>query len=92
MNGSNDDFVEIYPDALSPAVCAALIQRFEASGSATRGATGGGVDTTVKNSWDITISGQPQWADAEGLLNAAMLEGLKRYLRRYPYTVLAPLC
>jgi len=91
MNGSSDDFVEIYPDALNPAACAALIQRFEASGSATRGATGGGVDTTVKNSWDITISAQPQWADAERLLNMTMLEGLKRYLRKYPYTVLAPL-
>jgi hypothetical protein len=91
MNDSSDDFVEIYPDALNAAACAALIGRFESSGGAVRGATGGGVDTTVKNSWDITISTQPQWADAEGALNAAMLEGLKRYLRRYPYTVLGPL-
>ena len=91
MNGNDDDFIEIYADALDPAACAALIERFEASGSASRGATGGGVDTTVKNSWDITISTQPQWADAERLLNAAMLEGLKHYLRKYPYTVLGPL-
>jgi hypothetical protein len=57
MNG-NDHFIEICADALAPGACAALIDRFEASGSATRGATGGGVDTTAKNSWDITISKQ----------------------------------
>src|SRR4029079_17332003 len=71
--------------------CAALIRQFDASGAAVRGRTGGGVDTAVKDSWDITISGKAEWADAERALNLAMLEGLKRYLRKYPYTVLAPL-
>jgi hypothetical protein len=85
------DFIEVYPDALDAAACRQLIERFEASGAATRGATGGGIDLTLKDSWDIHISGHPQWADAERALNAAMLSGLMRYLRRYPYTVLAPL-
>jgi len=85
------DFIEVYEAALDRATCAALIERFEASGAATRGRTGGGVDTAVKNSWDITISNKPQWADVEGLLNQAMFAGLKSYLRKYPYAVLGPL-
>ena len=86
-----DDFIECYEEALPAGACAALIERFEASGAATRGRTGGGVNTTVKDSWDISLNGQPQWADAERLLNITMLEGLKRYLRKYPYTILGPL-
>ena len=85
----SDDFIEVYDGALDAATCTKLIARFEASGEATRGATGGGVDTELKNSWDIRLSGT-QWADAERALNAAMMSGLIRYLRRYPYTVLAP--
>ena len=85
------DFIEVYPGALDAAACAALIRRFEASGEATRGATGGGVDVALKDSWDIRISGRPAWSDGENALNAAMMSGLLRYLRKYPYTVLAPL-
>jgi hypothetical protein len=87
----SDDFIEVYAEALSPMLCQALIQRFESSGEATRGATGGGVDVALKDSWDIRISGKSQWADAERALNGAMMSGLMRYLRRYPYTLLAPL-
>lgn len=84
------DFIEIYDNALDPASCARLIERFETSGEAGRGETGGGVDMRYKNSWDITITGKPQWADAERMLNAVMLTCLLRYLRKYAYTVLAP--
>jgi hypothetical protein len=88
---NDEDFIELYDGALDPATCATLIRRFDASGEATRGATGGGVDLTLKDSWDIRISSRPQWADAERALNAAMMSGLVRYLRKYPYTLLAPL-
>jgi hypothetical protein len=86
-----EDFIEVYDGALDPATCTTLIRRFDASGEATRGATGGGVDVTLKDSWDIRISSRPHWADAERALNAAMMSGLMRYLRKYPYTLLAPL-
>ena len=91
MTDAAADFIEVYENALDAASCAALIRRFEASNGATRGETGGGVDTTVKNSWDITITGQAAWADAEHALNGAMLRALLRYLRRYPYAILGPL-
>ena len=41
------DFIEVYDNALSPASCRALIDRFEQSGQAQRGATGGGVDVSL---------------------------------------------
>ena len=88
---SAGDFIEVYERALDAAVCAALVRRFDASGEAVRGATGGGVDLKLKDSWDIHISGRSQWAATERALNAAMMMGLMRYLRSYPYTVLAPL-
>jgi hypothetical protein len=84
------DFIEVYPATLSAAQCAGLIERFEASGEATRGVAGGGVDTRYKNSWDITISGRPPWADAVQLLNDVMFGCLLRYIRRYAYAVLGP--
>ncbi|HST27951.1 MAG TPA: 2OG-Fe(II) oxygenase [Rudaea sp.] len=88
---SVDDFIEVYDAALDAATCAALIRRFEASGKARRGETGSGVDVKLKDSWDIRISGDPAWADAENALNTAMMSGLMRYLRKYPHTLLAPL-
>lgn len=86
-----NDFIEVYDEALPPADCATLIRRFEANGHARRGETGSGVDVKLKDSWDIRISGDPAWADAENALNAAMMSGLMRYLRKYPHTLLAPL-
>lgn len=85
------DFIQISADALSAAECAQLIQRFNASGTARRGHTGGGVDTALKDSWDICISDYAEWKDAENMFNTAMLHHLMAYVRSYPYTVLAPL-
>jgi 2OG-Fe(II) oxygenase superfamily len=85
------DFIEVYEDALSAAQCVALIDAFEASGQAVDGQVGGGVYPQLKRSSDITISGKPTWRDSEVALNLAMLAGLTAYLRRYPYTLIAPL-
>jgi hypothetical protein len=86
----SEEFIEVYDDALSAADCRALIDRFEKSERIARGATGSGVDTALKDSWDITISDFPEWKDAETLLNNAMIRGLILYLRKYPYAALAP--
>lgn len=85
------DFIEVYDGALPAATCAALLERFEASGQAEPGRVGSGVIPELKDSRDITISGRPEWADAEGALNQAVFEGLKRYVRRYHYALIAPL-
>lgn len=91
MNAVGEDFIEVYEDALDAQTCRALIERFEKSGQAVRGQTGGGVDTRLKDSWDICIDDHPEWRDAVNRLNTVMLGALMRYVRKYPYTALAPL-
>jgi 2OG-Fe(II) oxygenase superfamily len=85
------DFIEVYDGVLDASTCRGLIDRFEASGLAQRGRTGGGVDLNLKDSWDIGLDEHPAWADARQALNDAVFGGLKRYLRRYAHAVLAPL-
>ncbi len=89
--GGSPDFIEVYDDALDAAACAALVQRFEASSLPRRGATGSGVDTTLKDSWDIMLDAHPEWHDVRQRLNEIAFGGLKRYLRRYAQAALAPL-
>ena len=83
------DFIEVYDNALDAGACRKLIDRFETSRLARRGETGGGVDVTVKDSWDIALHEHPGWSDAQQQLNDAVLVGFKRYLRRYPQMALA---
>ncbi|MCM2335821.1 MAG: 2OG-Fe(II) oxygenase [Pseudomonas sp.] len=85
------DFIEVYDNALDAATCAALVARFEASPDGHPGRVGGGVMTELKDSLDLTITGNPAWRDAEAALNGALFKGLLAYLRRYPYTMIAPL-
>jgi len=84
------DFVEVYEDALDVARCEALIAGFEKSQQASRGMTGGGVDVAAKDSWDIQLDANPGWKDAQRMLNRVVLEGFRRYLRRYAHIALAP--
>src|SRR5204862_6118815 len=86
---SPPDFIEVYDDALARDACRKLIERFEASRLARPGATGGGVDVSIKDSWDIALHEHPGWSDAQQLLNDAVLIGFKRYLRRYGHMALA---
>lgn len=84
------DFVEVYEGALDAGVCRQLIDAFEASGKLTRGATAGGVNTRLKDSWDLNISAHAEWSQVVTVLNTAMLRGLMAYVRKYTYLALAP--
>lgn len=86
-----DDFIEVYPDALVADQCAALVERLSRSADIRPGRVGGGVHAELKDSQDLTISGRPEWRDAEAALNVAMFKGLLAYLRRYPHCLIAPL-
>jgi len=88
---SANDFIEVTPDALSAAQCAALVERFAASGKSLPGRVGGGLMPELKDSRDLAISEQPDWRDAEAALNQAVFGGVLAYLRRYPHTLIAPL-
>jgi hypothetical protein len=85
------DFIEVYENALDATVCAELIRNFEASGKLMRGETGSGVNTTLKDSWDLCISLHPEWKQGENILNRTMLAGLVAYLRRYAHLAIAPM-
>lgn len=88
---SAPDFIEVYDDVLDAATCQAWLQRFEEGGQAQRGATGSGVDLSMKDSWDIQLDRVPGWGDVQAQLNQAVLHCLRRYLRRYAHVALAPL-
>lgn len=87
----DNDFIEVYDDALDAATCRALVERFERAGNAQRGATGSGVDVSMKDSWDIQLDRARDWADARQVLNDAAVRGMRHYLRRYAHVALAPL-
>jgi hypothetical protein len=86
----NQDFIEVYDNALDAQVCAELLAAYSASSQITRGATGGGVNVELKDSWDLCISRHAQWKSGENLLNTAVMRGLIAYVRKYTYLALAP--
>jgi len=88
---STNDFIEVYPGALPAADCARAIAQFDACGQAVRGATGAGVDLRLKDSWDIDISERADWLWLRNAIETVAMAGVCAYLRKYPYTVLAPL-
>lgn len=92
QNGAmSSDFIETFPGALNPQDCQTLIRQYEASGQAVRGKTGGGVNTRLKDSWDICINDYAEWTGALNLLNTTMMRCLMAYVRKYPQVVIAPL-
>lgn len=88
---ASPDFIAVYPGALDAATCRAICAYFDASGQATRGATGSGVDVTLKDSWDIGITGRPDWQAFHDAIQGAAFTGLKRYVRTYGHVLTAPL-
>jgi hypothetical protein len=88
---STPDFIEIYPGALGPAVCAEIIRYFDACGQATRGETGSGVDLELKDSWDVMITGRPDWQPLHDAIQGAAFAGLRQYVMRYGHVLTAPL-
>ncbi|VTS01062.1 proline hydroxylase : 2-oxoglutarate-Fe(II) oxygenase family enzyme OS=Microcystis aeruginosa (strain NIES-843) GN=MAE_45110 PE=4 SV=1 [Gemmata massiliana] len=74
-----DDFIEIYDDALDAPLCEEIVAAFERSGRKARGRTGGGVDVTKKDSLDLNISTDPEFAT----LHARVLDVTLQYLVRY---------
>ncbi len=88
---ASSDLIEIFEGAISPEHCAAIVARFEADGNDLPGRVGSGVFPELKDSRDITLEGKPQWQDVQDLLLSAAFNATKAYLRRYPYSVIAPL-
>jgi len=88
---ANPDFIEVYPGALDASACAAAIAYFERCGQAQRGATGSGVDLALKDSWDVMITGRQDWQAHHDAIQGAAFRGLREYVRKYRYALIAPL-
>lgn len=86
-----DDLIEVTAGALSATQCAALVERFASSGKVLPGRVGGGLMPELKDSLDLALSEQPDWRDAEAMLNQAVFRGVLAYMRRYPHALIAPL-
>jgi hypothetical protein len=78
-----DDFIEVYDGALASAQCEQIVARFDASDKVMRGRTGNGVDTSRKDSYDLTISQHQEWHDVANLMMAAVQQGLRHYVDKY---------
>lgn len=85
------DFIEVYPDALDADTCKRIVAQFESSGQAARGRTGGGVDVKLKDSYDIGITGRPEWKPVESLLQQTAFGGVMKYVRKYPFAMIGAL-
>ena len=85
------DFIEVYPDVLDQAACQRIIGMFEASGLAARGRTGSGVDTALKDSYDIDLGDRPEWQEIDGLLKRAVFDRLREYVRKFHFLLIGPL-
>jgi hypothetical protein len=85
------DFIEVYSNVLDEDTCRRIVERFESSGQATRGRTGSGVDTTLKDSYDISLHNRPDWQDVDSLLKRVVFEKLREYVRKFRFLLIGPL-
>jgi hypothetical protein len=79
------DFAAVYDNVLDPAFCKHLIGKFEASPHRGQGISGKGIDTSRKNSTDITISAHPEWEPEIGHVMNATLGAMVTYTREYVF-------
>ena len=85
------DFIEIYDDALPAALCEDIIAAFETAPNRTQGRTGGGVDTTKKNSLDVSFSASPHFKDQHQAVFKATVDCLLDYLTKYYFALIGPI-
>ena len=77
-------FILEFNQALSPSDCQHIITKFDADPNTKPGRTGNGVDTTKKNSTDLTIDQHPSWKNEQNLLAQTTLNALVQYAKHHP--------
>jgi hypothetical protein len=82
------DFIEVYPNALSPEFCAKFIQDFENSKHKVAGRTGGGVDTTKKLSQDIYLNQHAEFQPALQTILQACSKQITDYISQYFFSLI----
>lgn len=79
------DFIASFDNVLSPEHCKRLIKKFERDRQKAPGFTGHGLNTSAKNSMDITISHEEDWKSEEQEIVALTRKHLVKYIRQYPH-------
>jgi hypothetical protein len=81
------DFIEVHDGALPPALCQEVLRVFAKSPHVVRGQTGGGVDVSKKDSYDLLLNPHPEYQELIRRLLDHAFPPLKAYLRKYIYTL-----
>ncbi|HLL54963.1 MAG TPA: 2OG-Fe(II) oxygenase [Myxococcaceae bacterium] len=81
------DFIEVHDDAMPAKLCQEIIAKFDKSPNVQRGRTGGGVDVTKKDSYDLTMNLNADWQDMLKRVLDCAFPPLRAYLRKYIYTL-----
>ncbi|MEN9868990.1 MAG: hypothetical protein RL748_4580 [Pseudomonadota bacterium] len=85
------DFIEIYDQALSPALCQQLIAAFEASPHTVNGRTGNGVDRSKKDSTDLYLNQHPEYQALLNQVITAIIPHACAYFAKYHFALIAPI-
>ena len=82
------DFIEVYPNALSPEFCQKFMLDFDNSPHQVPGRTGNGVDTTKKLSHDIYLSQHAEFQPALQTILQACSEHVTDYIGKYFFSLI----
>ena len=80
-----NNFIVQFQQGLDRNFCNSLINKFNADNRASQGRTGAGVDTSKKNSTDLTISKLSGWEEESGQIDQLLRNALVQYARMYPH-------
>ncbi|GHF77078.1 2OG-Fe(II) oxygenase [Thalassotalea marina] len=83
------DFIEIYPQTLTPEFCQQFIASFEQSPHKTAGRTGGGVDESKKISQDIYLNQHPEFQQSLNTITQACTNRLLEYINKYYFSLIS---
>ncbi len=81
------DFIEVHDGVLPPALCQDLIQLHGKSPYVYRGQTGGGVDVSKKDSYDLLLNDHAEYQELLRRLLDHAFPPLKSYIRKYIYAL-----
>jgi hypothetical protein len=84
------DFIEVYDDALSPALCQQIISLFEQSPHRVAGRTGGGVDASKKISTDLYLNEHAEYQDVLRQVVDVTTRYAAAYFKKYHFALIAP--
>jgi hypothetical protein len=74
------DLIWIRENSLHPDDCVEIIKQFEEDERKNPGETMGGINTSIKNSTDLKITGLEGWENTDNLIYKSLHQALREYL------------